>query len=562
MLTKEQRELKHQRETIELQYRQRQEDSEAEGKLLVYPNQREAACECLYHYETGKMLVLLVAQPGTGKTGTALELLRLMCTHIDDDKCMKTSNIHIISGMNDTDWRDQFQEKMLPALGANVKHRGILNKSRDDIANINNGMIVTDECHIASDKNMTVSKLIRSVGLTDLQVVADRRVKMFDISATPEAEGWDIEAWGEKAAIVRLMPGPTYKGFEVMLNEGRIKQAEPLSTLDSTRKLFKFFNDRYANSSKKYFPMRIQSQDWMENIYKVLVEFGWTFISHNSNERVVNIDHIMTMAPSRHTIIFIKEFWRASKRLVRTHVGGSYESVPKTRNVSTASQGLIGRFCDNYSYTGDEVNPDLRPVHFGDKESIEAYVRWFNEGCDYRKVNYSSTRINSTNGYVVAKESKLHASNFVNLNPVSFKNGDPNLHKRIPVVVQMNEETINIIRRAQKEVSTECAINIIRNLLRQQLYTKRRFGEFIAIISNSPCFQLSTPKTGSQRSYEIHINDVVDAAKTNKKYGLMDCKEEFKNITCWQVYLDTKEHRICVLWQVIINIHDIEELVN
>ena len=553
MLSKHQRELRQQRERIALEYRHWLEDSEAEGKMLIYPNQREAACECITHFETGKLLVMLVAQPGTGKTGTALEILRQLGVHPDDDKCIKTSNIHIISGMNDTDWRDQFQSKMLPSFQTNVTHRSALNKSKDSIAQIRNGLILTDECHIASDKNMTVSKVIRAAGLTNINVVRDRQVKMLEISATPEAESWDLESWGDKAEIVRLLPGPSYKGFEVMLSEDRIREALPLSSAHRVNELFKFFDDRYQNTTKKYFPMRIQNSDWLGLIHSAIVRFGWTHMQHDSEHRVEDIDGMMAEAPAKHTVIFIKSFWRASKRLIRTHIGGSYEQVAKTRNISSAAQGLIARHCDNYEYEGDELNPDLRPVHFGDRASIESYVEWFNKGCDYRLADYKSTRITSFNGHVKGKASKLHATNFTNLDAVPVQNNNPDTHKRVPVVIKLNETIISAIRERDDARNPSLTKKAISRLCAND----PEYAEFLAIIATSPCFQMSTPKQDTARSYKIHVEDVIQAFQEGRKYGIMDsAKEEYKKKSCWQVYIDEKNFQLCILWQVFLNIED------
>jgi hypothetical protein len=551
MLSKHQLKLRHQRQTVALEYEQWKEIAEEEGKMLVYPNQCEAACECITHFETGKMLVMLVAQPGTGKTGTTLEILRMLAIHPDDDKCVKTSNIHIISGMNDTDWRDQFQSKMLPAFQQNVTHRSALNKSKDSIAQIRNGLILTDECHIASDKNMTVSCVIRAAGLTDINVVRDRQVKMLEISATPEAESWDLESWGDKAGIVRLLPGPSYKGFEVMLSEGRIEQAEPLSTADRVNKLFKFFDDRYQSTTKKYFPMRIQNSDWLGLIHSAIVRFGWTHLQHDSGHRVDNIDSIMTSAPAKHTVIFIKSFWRASKRLTRTHIGGSYEQVAKSKNISTTAQGLIARHCDNYEYEGDELYPNLRPVHFGDRASIEAYVKWFNKGCDYRKANYKSSRINSFNGHVKSKASKLHATNFTNLDAVPVQNKNPDTHKRVPVVIKLDEIDIINIQRSDTNRNPK----LTKEAINRRCGNDPDYAEFLAIIATSHCFQISAPER--EYSYKIHVEDVVRASREKKKYAVIDSgKKTNKEKTCWQVYIDKTNFQLCVLWQVFLNVED------
>lgn len=552
MLSKHQLELRHQRERVSLQYRQLQDIAQYEGKMIVYPNQSEAACECIQHFALGKLVVMLIAQPGVGKTGTVLEILRQSAIHPDDDVCVKTSNIHIISGMDDTDWRAQFQSKMLPEFRDNVSHRSALNKSKESIAQIRNGLILTDECHIASDKNMTVSNVIKATGLTDINVLIDRQIKMIEISATPEVVKWDIESWGDKAAIVRLLPGPSYKGFEVMLSEERIRQAQPLSTTERVNALFQFFDDRYRNTSKKYFPMRIQNPDWLGLIHSAIVRFGWNFIEHNSGHRIDKIDEIMASAPEKHTVIFIKSFWRASKRLTRTHIGGSYEQVPKIRNISTAAQGLIARHCDNYEYEGDEINPDLRPIHFGDRVSIEAYVNWFNHGCDYRQADYKSPKITSFNGHVKAKASKLHASNFTNLDAVEVQNRNPDTHKRVPVIIKLNEAEIEDIYNSGH--TTKKKLPLTKKFINRVCANNPEYAEFLAIIATSPCFQISKPE--ATYSYQVHIEGVIQSSEDKRKYGIIDQKNKYKKKSCWQVFIDYKNFQLCILWQVFLNIED------
>jgi len=546
--------LKHQRERVAMEYLHEEENLAQDGKLLVYPNQKNAAFEVLNHYENNKYLVLLVAQPGTGKTGTVLEVLKQQTTHIDDEKCIVTKDIHVISGMNDKDWLHQFQNKMLPSFSENIYHRSILKKHTNHIADIRNGMLITDECHIASGKSMTVSNVLRETSLTNFNVVKARKVRLFDISATPESVAWDIKAWGEHAAVVRLLPGPLYKGFEIMLAEERIREAKPFDTYENVREWFELFQNRYNGVGKKYFPVRVSNLEWIARIRIASSEFDWDEKRHDSESRIEEIDKMMAHAPAKHTIILIKEFWRASKRLVRLHVGGSYEQVPITRNVTTASQSTIGRFCDNFEYEGDELNPDLRPVHFGDKKSIEDYIEWFNKGCDFREVDYSSTRIKSFNGNVKAQASKVHISNIKNLDAIAVPNFDPNLHKRVPIVLQVMPEIIN-----QLKIKKDRWINL-KNLLSSELH-EDGFEEFREIITRYRYFQFSAPRDITSRSYKIHITDVVNAYEENRKYAMMDMTEEYKKLSCWQVYMDEHNNRLCILWQVFPE-HPAEELEN
>lgn len=415
-----------QRDTVNTEYELRSRIATRKGTSLVYPNQEAAAKRCLRFFEAGTLFVLLVAQPGTGKTGTILETLKILATDEDDEKCVKTDNIFIMSGMDDTDWRDQMKDKMLPCFHKNIYHRSALTKQVDKLGSINNGLVVTDECHYASGKDMTVSNTLREAGFNDWNALKMRNIRLLDISATCEGLGWDLKAWGDKAAVVPVEPGPMYKGFEIMINEGRIRQAPDFSDYEVVQEWVRNFEQRYSETTKKYFPVRISSKkyEWFGNIRNVAREFGWITVEHNSDSRIENIDQIMQTAPEKHTIIFIKGFWRASKRLERKHVGGSYEDVPKAKNVTSASQGLIGRFCDNYEYEGDELNPNLRPIHYGDLQAIKDYVVWFNGGCDFRQNDYSCARIKSKDGRISSKATKIHPSNISNLDAVEVHN-DP-----------------------------------------------------------------------------------------------------------------------------------------
>jgi hypothetical protein len=544
MMSLKQMLLSHQRERIRLEYTQKTQLEALKGKQYVYPNQKEAANKVIQHYNAGKRMVMLIAQPGTGKTGTVSEVTIQVATHIDDELCVPAENIWVISGMNDTDWRDQFSKNSLDSFKQNIHHRGVLLKHTQDIANIENGLIITDECHIASGKNMTVSKLIKNAGLTDIHVAETRNVKMLDISATPESVSYDLETWGDKAAIVKLMPGPTYKGFEVMLNENRIREAPGLSSLSEVMTMFEFLDQRYASTTKKFFPMRALPSQY-GNIHIAIAALGWRFITHDSKDRIEKIDELMSTAPEKHTVIFIKEFWRASKRLIRTHVGGTYEKVPKTQNVTSTAQSLPARFADNYEYSGDEENPDLRPIHFTDVEAVRAYINWFNSDCDYRTANYKCSRIESKDGVVKAQQSKVHESNMTNLDQPVVLQPPVVVGERVPVICQITSVMFSEIMKKRSLEKFE----LVKSLLISNYEADVNYAEFLSVIREKACFQISKPSVDTKRSYKIHVEDVVTANLTNKPLKVMDLLKEERRKTNWEVFMDEKNFRMCVLWQ-------------
>uniref|UniRef100_A0A6C0I4M2 Uncharacterized protein n=1 Tax=viral metagenome TaxID=1070528 RepID=A0A6C0I4M2_9ZZZZ len=407
-----------QREMISTEYRCKQMELDGRG-CISYPNQQEAAQQIIEHYKNGKYLVVLIAQPGAGKTGVVLEVTKQMTTHIDDDQCIDASNVFILSGMNDIDWNVQFKSKMLRTFQDNVYHRGAINAPiQNRIAEMTNGLCCTDECQIACGSKMKVANVLASTGLTDLAVARARNMKLLDVSATPETVAYDSENWGTNAAIVILPTGENYKGFQVMLDENRIREAPHFENYDQVLAFLNDWSQRYASlSQKKFFPIRLLPtsttlKGWFESAF---VALGWGRKHHNSTDRIGDIDLLMETAPEKHTAILIKGFWRASKRLVRKHVGGCYEEIPQKQNDTAAAQGLIARFCDNYEYEGDELNPDLRPVHYGDVKAIKSYLKWFERGCDYSLADYQSARIKSKNGRVKSTPSKVHHSVMKNM---------------------------------------------------------------------------------------------------------------------------------------------------
>ena len=407
--------LEQQRETIALQYKHKKDTLNLLGKELVYSNQAEAAQAIVTHFHTGAIIVVLIAEPGVGKSGTILEVNRLLGQHNNDEKILPAENIYNMTGMSDKDWKEQLGRNLLPIFKDNVLHRVNLLKNQEKFKDLKNGFIGTDECHIAIGPKMTISKVLCNAGLLSVDVLKTRNIKLLMTSATPEGVRQDMEKWGENAKFVILRPGPIYKGFNTMLQEKRIIDAPVFSTQGDVEEILQGYTNRYQNTTPKWFPFRIKDLELRQLIHGAAAVLGWNVEHHDSEERIEHLDEIMKDPPEKHTIILIKEFWRASKRLIRNHVGGSYEPKTKKRDTTTTSQGLTARFCDNFNYEGDWLNPNLRPIHYCDKEAVEEYHEWFKNGCDYKKAPYVAQRIKSKNGRVKSKPTVIHPTNIVDM---------------------------------------------------------------------------------------------------------------------------------------------------
>lgn len=390
-----------------------------QGERLVYENQAEAAAEITQHFLAGKRWVVLIAQPGMGKTGTMLETVR--------QQCMRTQNapliddIMVCTGMSDTDWERTMRDGLLQCFRDRVFHRGRLPKP-EDLSKMRNGLIVADECHIACATSNVLGKTLKAAGLLDINSLVERNMCMLEVSATPEAVAEQLRLWGDLAAVVMLKPSPIYKGFQSMLDDKCLHDASEfdLKKPADALRLLSTWDERYAGHSKRWFPCRVYSADARNAIMSACRALGWDEPKvHDSASRIDDIDAAMEKPIFKHTVVLIKQFWRASKRLIRTNVGGTYETTPGKMDTTATSQGLTARFCDNFAWKGEQTDVNLRPLHFTDIAAVRQYLNWYNEGCVYGKVPYDAARMKSDGtGPVKAPKSKVHPTNVVGLEGV------------------------------------------------------------------------------------------------------------------------------------------------
>lgn len=377
-------------------------EAEASGKCLVYPNQKEAADEAVKHLiEYKTPLVNLIAQPGVGKTGTFLEVAIQATTHAKPSSRVKISDLFIITGMSDTDWIRQTTSRMIPAFRSRVFHRNSLlaEAKRYTGRSFARKLIILDESHIATKPGMTIHAFIAAlIGIKTLTSpitpddLLENNISILAVSATPGVMlRFPMNHWLDKELhhVITIQPGKDYHGIEYMLENERLYDTDMLELGDPRtgflekliRKMATWFGEnRYhifrCNTACGEDPFEIMSR--MANTNPLMK--GWKILHHDSKRRLLNIDTMLKTQPKQQTIIVIKGFWRASKRLSQDWVGITYET-PSGRytgrpNVSAIIQGLIGRFCDN-SKPRWIADPTIKePIHFTTMSAIYQYLEW------------------------------------------------------------------------------------------------------------------------------------------------------------------------------------------
>jgi hypothetical protein len=399
------------------------------NKEIVYPNQAAAANEIFNAFiSEDKVAVTLIALPQAGKTGTFLEVAYKMCTIDSNTKAIDHEQLLFITGMSDREWKTQTKGDMLTSFEKRVKHRGQFKSLPTILKDIRNSLIIIDECHIAAEKEQTMSAMLKAAGLLNIDELRKRRIFLLEVSATPGSTLYDTQKWGaDNHKIVILKESPLYVGFRDFIAENRLHNSYDLTQEGEVVKLFTFIEQAFPQP--RYHIIRLSGKRDTGPIEQHAKARDWYVNNHNASSRLEGLDYIMTKPPQRHSIILIKEFWRAGKRLCDKHVGIVHEPQTDIEDTNVTSQGLIGRLCGNDKRKGVGA-----PHAFCNTALIHDYLAWIDAKGDYSAVKrYKSKNLTAKNGRITSQESFVHHSNVYGIEVTdvaeSEKEIDPNSYR-------------------------------------------------------------------------------------------------------------------------------------
>jgi len=365
------------------------------GGEIYYSNQKECAvkvCRCIR--DTAIVFQMVLGPCQSGKTGCMLAIIEEL---LESNSNIDPEKIFVITGLSDKEWVAQTRLRL--PLGANVIHRGQLNRSKNLFENLKNAVLLVDECQIASKQRMSIDKVLYSMGLKDLKYLKENNVNIIEFSATPNNSLDDVELWADCSAMHCMKPGVGYMGHEELIKDNRLYQAQDLYIDDDVHaglsqedknarnalikpakdeiKRVKNIIDGY--SEPRFHIIRIPSgAKGTTVIGRIKLEFGHNYIfmecfTHNDplsdDQRLIK--ELMNV-PSKPTILFIKQSARCAATFPnKARIGVLYERISST-NVydDIIVQGLAGRAC------GYDVDDGM--VVFSNIASIEKYVAMVN----------------------------------------------------------------------------------------------------------------------------------------------------------------------------------------
>jgi hypothetical protein len=136
-------------------------------------------------------------------------------------------------------------------------------------------------------------------------------------------------------------------------------------------------------------------------------------VNHDCSDRIEEVDNFLSKPPVVHTLIIIKQMWKAAKTLNDEHIGIVHESVANTKNFSTEIQGLCGRLCGHGKIRGFQG-----PLLFCDLKILRNYIDLMKCNFNYKRVMWRSDRIKSDGyGRVDSTKSYLNATVVGGLTP-------------------------------------------------------------------------------------------------------------------------------------------------
>ena len=374
------------------------------GKKYIYTEQEHEGLRIFTAFLAAYVnVVTFVAPMQWGKTGTILDTAYRMIKPVRKDGAsychIHPNNVFVITGMSDNEWREQTKNRFPKQWAKNIVHRGNLKKIDARMKTIENALIVIDECHFGTSTGTIVAKKMTEwFGLPDANQLVNRNIRILQTSATPDNIVLSAESWSAKSGRVnhvRLTPktiSDSYIGIHTFFREGRIHESVDISDY----KNFGVLADAIEHfDTPKFHIFRISTKrgkqaQTIDNITRFSNENGYDLMYHDSDKRIINPEKLLSVQPTKNTIILIKGFWRAAKTLPDDHIGMVHEYKADEKSDTAEAQGLIGRLCGYGCRTGVQG-----PKVFCSMDSAERYARLVDSKFDYSKddIEYQSTGV-------------------------------------------------------------------------------------------------------------------------------------------------------------------------
>jgi hypothetical protein len=350
--------------------------------IKIHENQQEIATK-VHEAANETLYTMVIAKTQSGKTGSMLEVIKKAIEYCGTPP----KNIFIITGLSSTEWKEQTKSRFPDILKPQIFHNNDVDgKLEMSLRGKQNVLIVIDEMHMAAKESQTIARTFRNCNLENPEFTMKNRIRIVEYSATPDGTLRDRLRLQERSKIVMAEPGRGYIGPFELMDRGDIFQATDLSEKHNVAKLHSHIMEKFHEP--KFHIIRVHTQgkkrDGISINFDELKYIGdfETRTYQQKDGDIEDLNTFLSIAPMKHTFIFIKDMLRCAKTLVKTNIGVVYERLVKNVNDTAIIQGLLGRM------TGYDV-PDHISI-FTNINTVERYRQLWETDFDIDKIPWNS----------------------------------------------------------------------------------------------------------------------------------------------------------------------------
>jgi hypothetical protein len=375
------------RKLLNLRYNQKCKKYRRKGLEYVYPEQEKYASQIIEAFKNDIYISTFVAPVQWGKTGVSVSLIHQCVT--DKEIFFNPKHIYVITGLNDNEWKSQTKQRMLNEFKPHVYHLSDLYSL--DITEAQDALIIIDECQVANMVHQTIRKMMVRNGILNLNDLRDRNIRILQTSATPDNVLVDCLEYSENehfTCLVDLKNTQSSYKFFTDIPDNNLKESMDLSNLDNVEHLF---NDILSYTKERWHIIRVPGDNKGENItidniillsekYDCDVKYHMIGLSIDDE---LTPEELLASRPEsgKHTIIIIKNKWRASKSIPDDYIGVVHDRYTKDKNkYASEVQSLAGRMI------GHGKMKKKIPIIYCNKVCIEEYIKLFSNNFNFNEV--------------------------------------------------------------------------------------------------------------------------------------------------------------------------------